>query len=409
MNIKKIFNLASYLIIILLVLFLFSIIKDLSELSELAFNGSGRFVFLGLLSLVGLGFIYLLYPLVFSNKKIILKSNYNAQEKETIRNALNLGLNTNPILKNKFFLQSVKINESAPEQSLIAQTTQDEFIIINKQKVPLSLCYEQLDKEAKKEIMSMSKKVFVGTALSQNGKLDSVIVFFALCRTVWLTAKIYNHKLHPLELFNLYRNVAYSTFLAFSFEELDLGAEISGSLLELGRAISPALGASQVPFVGNALKKLTGSCIEGAANSFLLIRVGLITRNLYKQHLNLEELPSRGAVFKESGSWLKELSNETVQTIIKKIKDNIFKNNKQAQDKEIPIDNNQKEFQNNESSNDASKKKSLLNKLSQKPTQLLQITKTHAQKNFNLIKASSVSLIKSSKNKIKKLSSKTKK
>ena len=42
-----------------------------------------------------------------------------------------------------------------------------------------------LDSIAEEEIRAGGSRVFLGTALAQNGRLDALIVFLSLCRTVW--------------------------------------------------------------------------------------------------------------------------------------------------------------------------------------------------------------------------------
>lgn len=302
MNAKRIFNISMALVLLLLAVFLFMVTKSLSDLAELLYSGAGRPMLFTLLSIEVIAFAYLLHPVFFQKPRLVITKDASAAEQAAFRAELLTRLNKNPALKT--YAASLSKDDSDPEA--------------------LAKCLASLDKEAEREIMGTAKRVFIGTALSQNGRLDAIIIFVALCRVVWRVSKIYNHKPHPLEIASLYRAVAASTFLAFSFEELDLGSEISGSLGEMAKAVAPALGGSSLPLVGNAMQKLTASCLDGAANSFLLIRVGIIARNAYKYRLSGEAFPRRGQVFAESGGMLKTMCGESLRYISRQVKDSVI-------------------------------------------------------------------------------------
>ena len=302
MNAKRIFNISMALVLLLLAVFLFMVTKSLADLAEFIHGGAWQPVFFALLIIELIAFAYLLHPVFFQKPRLVIKSDASAKEQAAFRAELLARLNKNPALKK----HAVSLSKNNPDPEA------------------LSNCLANLDKEAEKEIMGTAKRVFVGTALSQNGRLDAIIIFIALCRVVWRVSKIYNQKPHPLELASLYRSVAASTFLAFSFEELDMSAEISGSLGEMAKAVAPALGGSSLPFVGNAMQKFTASCLDGAANSFLLIRVGIIARNAYKYRLSGEPFPRRGQVFAESGVMLKTMTSEALRYISRQLKDSMI-------------------------------------------------------------------------------------
>lgn len=302
MNAKRIFNLSMALVLLLLAIFLFMVTKSLADLAEFFYTGAGVPVLLSLLAMELIAFAYLLHPVFFQKPRLVIRSNPSSKELEAFKAELLNRLNKNPALKK----HAISLSKDNPDPEA------------------LDKCLASLDQEAEKEIMGTAKRVFIGTALSQNGRLDAIIIFIALCRVIWRVSKIYNQKPHPLELASLYRSVAASTFLAFSFEELDLSAEISGSLGEMAKAVAPALGSSSLPFVGNAMQKFTASCLDGAANSFLVIRVGIIARNAYKYRLNGEPLPKRGQVFAESGALLKTMTSEAVRYISRQLRDSVI-------------------------------------------------------------------------------------
>lgn len=178
-----------------------------------------------------------------------------------------------------------------------------------------------LGEQADAEIKRTGQRVFLATALSQNGRLDGIIVFFVLCRLVWRISGIYNQRPHPGEILSLYSTVASSAFLAFSIEELDISTEIAASFGEMLHAATPAMATSAVPFVGSALQKFTSSVIDGSANCFLALRAGIIARNAFAFGIEGCEQPKRADVFKEAGTMLFSMSNGVLKVIVKAIKE----------------------------------------------------------------------------------------
>ncbi len=176
-------------------------------------------------------------------------------------------------------------------------------------------CLAVLREKADAEIRRTAERIFLATALSQNGRIDAIIVFAALCRLVWRISGIYNQRPHPSEVLSLYWAVLTSTFLAFSFEELDIATEVGLGFGEAFHAMAPATMAGGLPIVGAALQKFTASAVDGAANCFLTLRAGIIARNAYAYSLQGKVRPGRAAVFKESGAVLLDMSGRLVEQI----------------------------------------------------------------------------------------------
>jgi len=182
-------------------------------------------------------------------------------------------------------------------------------------------CLVLLNQKADEEIKRTAKGIFLTTALSQNGRIDAIIVFVGLCRMVWNISSIYNQRPHPLEVLRLYRIVAISTFLAYSIEELDIASEVSTTFGELLGNVTPSIVAGGIPFVGRALERFTASAFDGATNCFLALRTGIITRNAYAYILNAkEERPNRASIFREAGKMLSSICSEPIKDLIKEVK-----------------------------------------------------------------------------------------
>jgi len=178
-------------------------------------------------------------------------------------------------------------------------------------------CLALLNQKADEEIQRTAKGIFMSTAMSQNGRIDAIIMFVSLCRIVWRVSFIYNQKPHPFEVLRLYQAVAISTFLAYSIEELNIVDEISASFGGLISAVVPTIAIGATPFLGTALQKVTASVFDGTANCFLALRTGIITRNAYRYILVAKkERPIRVDVFKEAGSMLMRIAGKPINNII---------------------------------------------------------------------------------------------
>ena len=180
----------------------------------------------------------------------------------------------------------------------------------------LEKALDVLDARAGEEIRNSAKRVFLGTALSQNGRLDALIVFVSLARMVWRVSGIYNQRPTPAELWSVYSTVSSATFISFSIEALDIPRTITESMNELLPAVPPAMAASSVPLMGPMMQQCTSAVIDGAANCLLAIRAGVVTRSAFRFAALGREEARQQACVREAGTMLAEISRETVGAIV---------------------------------------------------------------------------------------------
>ncbi|MCI7615861.1 DUF697 domain-containing protein [Desulfovibrio piger] len=180
----------------------------------------------------------------------------------------------------------------------------------------LEKALDVLDARAGEEIRNNAKRVFLGTALSQNGRLDALIVFVSLARMVWRVSGIYNQRPTPAELWSVYSTVSSATFISFSIEALDIPRTITESMNELLPAVTPAMAASSVPLMGPMMQQCTSAVIDGAANCLLVIRAGVVTRSAFRFAALGREEARQQACVREAGTMLAEISRETVGAIV---------------------------------------------------------------------------------------------
>ena len=156
-----------------------------------------------------------------------------------------------------------------------------------------------LDALADAIIRSDAKKIFLGTALSQNGKLDALLVFLALSRMIWRVSAVYNQRPTVREIWSVYRTVASSAFIAFSMEALDIPRTITEAMSALVPSVTPSLTAASIPVVGSSIQYFTASVIDGAANA-LRTCAG------------------------QSGAMLLAISHECVEEIVRTLRDQLM-------------------------------------------------------------------------------------
>ncbi len=119
-------------------------------------------------------------------------------------------------------------------------------------------------------IRRTASQVFVTTAISQNGSLDAFLVLGAQSKLVWQVAHTYYQRPTIRDILFLYANVAGTAFIASELEDIDLAEQVEP-------LIASTLGSVGAAVPGTSL--VVNSIATGAANAFLTLRVGIITKN----------------------------------------------------------------------------------------------------------------------------------
>lgn len=288
---------------ILFILLLLFINSNLAALAEMLYPGSGLWTHavLAMAEILAIGWFW--RGLFRGPRHLLLMDKDTPEAKQAFARELTRRMRGNPYIRQAGIVREAPFGED-----------DDEY---------LKRCLAVLKEKADAEIKQNARRIFLATALSQNGRLDALIVFVSLCRLVWRVSSIYNQRPHPSEIASLYWAVVSSTFLAFSIEELDIATEISIGFGESFQAMAPAGLTASIPFAGKALQTFTSSTIDGATNCYLALRAGIITRNAYFYGARGEEKPSRAMVFREAGSVLFEMSQELVGKVAGAVASNI--------------------------------------------------------------------------------------
>jgi hypothetical protein len=144
-----------------------------------------------------------------------------------------------------------------------------------------------LDRNTDDIIKKAASRIFLSTAISQNGKLDGIIVLAAQSKLIFDIARIYYQRPTVRNLIHLYANVATMVFLAVEIEDVDLAEIIQPVLTGILGSAAGAIPGFQV-----ASMILVTSVLSGSSNAFLTLRVGAIA----KQYCRCLTEPSRRTI-----------------------------------------------------------------------------------------------------------------
>ena len=266
------------------------------QLADSWSQGTGWVVFL-LLTLAELaGFLLLGYAWFPSRSRLVLKANPTAEEQQAFCAEMHRRLAENSII------QAHNLKPGDPD-----------FI---------ARALEILDARADETIRSDARKIFLGTALAQNGRLDALIVFIALARMVWRISTIYNQRPTPAEIWSVYTAVSSSAFVAFTLDALDIPRTVTEALSSLVPAVAPSMAGSSMPIVGMSMHLFTQAMLDGAANGFLAIRAGVLTKNAFR-YSGLDRDAARSLSSREIRSTMLSLSRECLGDITSGLKEQV--------------------------------------------------------------------------------------
>ena len=140
-----------------------------------------------------------------------------------------------------------------------------------------------LNKHADRLIQYNTVRTFAGTAISQNGTFDSLIVLYFSINTVYRVSRVYWQRTSLRQLLNLYSQIGLIVIGAKLLEDnLDqyLEENIDEFIDELanhGAETTASAGArvtKLIPGVGTVVE----SIVQGTFNGLMVLRIGLITQ-----------------------------------------------------------------------------------------------------------------------------------
>jgi hypothetical protein len=141
--------------------------------------------------------------------------------------------------------------------------------------------------------------VFLSTAISQSGRLDAFLVLAELSRLVWRIAHLYSQRPTLRDLAALYGNVAGTAFVASGLDDMDVSEQMAPLMASVTSGLSGAIPGFQV-----AASVAVNSVLSGAANAFLALRIGIITRRYCGSLVMPERREARRAAAVEAATLL---------------------------------------------------------------------------------------------------------
>ena len=245
-----------YVALVLMILFTIFAINQTAQLYTLTYNINPYFGYFTLMLLILIFGLILIVPLigVFSlRKKPMVPKSIEDPSYRIYLEELKRRMSKNPHLKSKGCVFDEEKNIRAEVERAFAV----------------------LDLEANTIIKRSASSVFLTTAVSQNGTLDSIFVFINLGKLIWEVAHIYNQRPSLREIAYLYANVFGTVMMARGVEDLDLMDD------QLEPVIASILGGSLgslIPGTVYITNILINSITEGSVNALLCLRVGSMTK-----------------------------------------------------------------------------------------------------------------------------------
>lgn len=132
-----------------------------------------------------------------------------------------------------------------------------------------------LDARAQTIIKETASRVFVSTSISQNGRLDALMVLAEQSRLIYRIAHFYNQRPTLREFGRLYANVGATVFAARQLDDPNIREQIQ----PVFNAVLGHAAISLVPGAAPVASIVLNSLLDGTANAFLTLRVGVICQN----------------------------------------------------------------------------------------------------------------------------------
>ncbi|MDZ7801892.1 MAG: DUF697 domain-containing protein [Trueperaceae bacterium] len=135
----------------------------------------------------------------------------------------------------------------------------------------LNRALAELQRQAEIEAKKTATRVFLGTAVSQYGSLDTLIVAATQARMVWRIAHVFQRRPSWRHVGYLYANVLATAFVASRLEDVDLTDHLKPVLAStFGQTITSTPGVAAVS------GQISNAIFQGSLNAFLTLRVAMV-------------------------------------------------------------------------------------------------------------------------------------
>ncbi len=185
----------------------------------------------------------------------------------------------------------------------------------------VTIAFDELDKLSMPLIKANANTIFISTAISQNGTLDSILVLNSMIKMIWNLARLYQTRPSLKSIGKLYLQVASVIFMARSIEDADL---IEDQMEPLIAAVLGESIASTIPGMVPITNLVISSIMEGSVNAYLSLRVGIVTQ----AYLGMEVPQTKSFIRKNAslqslsylGNIISDNSKLVAKTIVSSVK-----------------------------------------------------------------------------------------
>ena len=143
-----------------------------------------------------------------------------------------------------------------------------------------------LNEIADEKIRLYAKRAFYTTAISQNGALDALFMIALQLKLIWDIAHVYSQRPTINDMSFLYTNVLATALIASQLDEAEY-------LEMIESAINTGVGSAVSMLPGTSL--IVNSALSGASNTFLTLRVGIITQRYCNSLIRPERITLRNS------------------------------------------------------------------------------------------------------------------
>ncbi len=144
----------------------------------------------------------------------------------------------------------------------------------------------QINDIAEEKIRLYAKRAFYTTAISQNGALDAIFMIALQFKLIWDVAHVYSQRPTLNDMSFLYANVMATALIASQLDEAEY-------LEMIESAINTGVGSAVSMIPGTSL--IVNSALSGASNTFLTLRVGIITQRYCNSLIRPERITLRNS------------------------------------------------------------------------------------------------------------------
>ncbi|MCY3728932.1 MAG: DUF697 domain-containing protein [Nitrospira sp.] len=279
-SIKYIFVLISLLILVAGTVMVVNQTNQFIQLATQFDERLGRIVFWGLIALYA---VLIITPIVLFfrlPKALIPPDDETSPAFEKHLSLLKTRLKTNPHTKN-----------------LALETKED-----------VEKAIDVLDARAEDIIKDTASQVFIGTAVSQNGNMDAIVVLSAQSRMVWQVAHVYYQRPTLRDMAQLYANVVSTAIVAGALDDIDIS--------ELGAPIVTTAAGSMLGAIPG-LTAISNCILSGAANAFFTLRVGVIARQYCNARVARDKSLIRKSAIVEAAKLLRSIVRAGTTRVMK--------------------------------------------------------------------------------------------